>query len=516
VWLALGVFVLHAGYLAYLRGPYCVDDAYISFRYAASFLDGQGLVFNAGERVEGYTNFGWVMVISGLLALGLDPAWSARAASLLLGAAVVWLTLRFIRARSGSSAAVWIAAGLLVTDGTLVIWAQDGMETIFFGFLVLLGAALLAGELARLEAGEPPGAGSAPSATGLPWWGLALGLATLTRPEGGLVFATGAAFAAAWGLTRGQLQRALLVRRLALSGAVYLALVLPWFLWRWTYYDALLPNTFYAKVGSSGDQVLRGLRYAGSFLVPQHPGLLALLLVAAATGIARRAGLALWEGLFLTLAGVFLLYVVAVGGDWMGPSRFFVPIVLLLYPVLAARLAAGLSGVRAPLARRAAWAGVALLVACQLVTTTATGIAPNAHLERERGRGRRLLASWLRAHAEPGDTLLATEIGQLAWESRLRVLDLHGLTDPYIARLEVESIGRGRAGHEKKDLAYSFSKRPDWVWMPQVEIFYANAWARFPPLREYELVRVTDPADPTVHRSFRYVLRRKKPTGALG
>jgi hypothetical protein len=59
VWLALGLFVLHAGYLAYLRGPFCVDDAYISFRYAASLLDGQGLVFNAGERVEGYTNFGW-------------------------------------------------------------------------------------------------------------------------------------------------------------------------------------------------------------------------------------------------------------------------------------------------------------------------------------------------------------------------------------------------------------------------------------------------------------------------
>jgi hypothetical protein len=120
------------------------------------------------------------------------------------------------------------------------------------------------------------------------------------------------------------------------------------------------------------------------------------------------------------------------------------------------------------------------------------------------------MASWLRTHAEPGDTLLATEIGQLAWESRLRVLDLHGLTDRHVAHLDVESMGRGRAGHEKVDLAYSFSKRPEWVWLPGVESFYANAWAGFPPVREYELIRVSNPADPTVHRSFRYVLRRKK------
>jgi hypothetical protein len=504
VWLALGLFVLHAGYLAYLRGPFCVDDAYISFRYAASLLDGQGLVFNAGERVEGYTNFGWVMIISGLLALGLDPAWAARAVSLLLGTGVVWLTLGFVRARTRHPAAVWIAAGLLVTDGTLVIWAQDGMETILFGLLVLLGASLLAGELTRLEASGPTGA------AGFPWWGLALGLATLTRPEGGLFFATGGVFAAAWGLSRGRLPRGQIIRLLALSAAAYLVLVLPWFLWRWTYYDALLPNTFYAKVGSSGYQVLRGLRYSWHFLVPQHPALIALLVIAAGTSIARRASLALWEGLFLTLAGVFLLYVVAVGGDWMGSSRFFVPIVLLLYPVLAERLAAGLVAAHSPSARRAVWAAVALLVVCQFVTSTATGIAQSADIARDRGRGRRLLASWLRTHAEPGDTLLATEIGQLAWESRLRVLDLHGLTDRHVAHLDVESMGRGRAGHEKVDLAYSFSKRPEWVWLPGVESFYANAWAGFPPVREYELIRVSNPADPTVHRSFRYVLRRKK------
>jgi len=42
------------------RAPYWLcDDAYISFRYVRNFVEGRGLVFNPGERVEGYTNFLW-------------------------------------------------------------------------------------------------------------------------------------------------------------------------------------------------------------------------------------------------------------------------------------------------------------------------------------------------------------------------------------------------------------------------------------------------------------------------
>src|SRR5262245_51389143 len=33
-----------------------VDDAYISYRYARNLARGIGLVYNEGERIEGYTN----------------------------------------------------------------------------------------------------------------------------------------------------------------------------------------------------------------------------------------------------------------------------------------------------------------------------------------------------------------------------------------------------------------------------------------------------------------------------
>ena len=51
-WLAL------LGWLAEMSW-FLTDDAFISFRYVRNLLEGHGLVFNPGERGEGYSNFLW-------------------------------------------------------------------------------------------------------------------------------------------------------------------------------------------------------------------------------------------------------------------------------------------------------------------------------------------------------------------------------------------------------------------------------------------------------------------------
>ena len=43
---------------------FLTDDAFISFRYVRNLLEGHGLVFNPGERVEGYSNFLWTLELA--------------------------------------------------------------------------------------------------------------------------------------------------------------------------------------------------------------------------------------------------------------------------------------------------------------------------------------------------------------------------------------------------------------------------------------------------------------------
>src|SRR5436190_24091094 len=66
------VLALMAWYSASMRWQ--CDDAFISFRYVWHLVNGHGLVFNPGERVEGYTNFLWVLELAAVWRwLGVPP-----------------------------------------------------------------------------------------------------------------------------------------------------------------------------------------------------------------------------------------------------------------------------------------------------------------------------------------------------------------------------------------------------------------------------------------------------------
>src|SRR3989442_1133365 len=85
-----------------LRLWWTSDDAYISFRYARNLVHGLGLVYNAGERVEGYSNFLWTLWCALGLRLGCAPdAWANgwgiacyAATLLLLGVHTRWRVRR--------------------------------------------------------------------------------------------------------------------------------------------------------------------------------------------------------------------------------------------------------------------------------------------------------------------------------------------------------------------------------------------------------------------------------------
>jgi hypothetical protein len=89
-------------------------------------------------------------------------------------------------------------------------------------------------------------------------------------------------------------------------------------------------------------------------------------------------------------------------------------------------------------------------------------------VETERWHVRRLSAigRFLAGEARSPEESVATDaIGAIGWYGGLRVHDVHGLVDPAIAhaaRLDAR-VGRGFAGHDRRDLARLLEYRPTFV-----------------------------------------------------
>ncbi|MCK4574717.1 MAG: hypothetical protein KAU36_10100, partial [candidate division Zixibacteria bacterium] len=120
------------------------DDAYISYRYVANYLNGDGLVFNIGERVQGYTNFGWVIYLILGGALGIGYIGLSQITGFILGAGVIVLTyligcLLFDKRHQWYAVAAVYIVGL---NQSLAYWSPAGLETAAFAFFALLAVYL--------------------------------------------------------------------------------------------------------------------------------------------------------------------------------------------------------------------------------------------------------------------------------------------------------------------------------------------------------------------------------------
>lgn len=73
------------------------------------------------------------------------------------------------------------------------------------------------------------------------------------------------------------------------------------------------------------------------------------------------------------------------------------------------------------------------------------------------------IGRWFERHAPAGSTLATNTAGSIPYvASRLRVIDMLGLTDATIARLD-SGVGRGYVGHERYDADYVLGRKPDYI-----------------------------------------------------
>jgi hypothetical protein len=459
---ALAAYLL-AGWLVWPETP--VDDAYISFRYARNLAAGDGLVFNPGERVEGYSGLSWVLALAAGEALGLAPPALAKWLGLCLGAA----TLLVVGA--SRRPARLLAAGLLALSLPFAYHAVNGLET-------ALAALLLAALLVVRPDSRPRRAGRIAAAA----------LLVLTRPEGLLAVVL-------WTLALRLARRAPLARHdLGVALAAVLAFLVQ-LAFRWVYYGEWIANSARAKLVPLDFALPPGLADLGRFA--WHASAWGVLLAAAAFAALRsgRGGSHPGEtepwpppralGLFvLAFAGALATS----GGDSFPLWRFYVPLLPAFY-VLAgeglAALAQAAPGRRGRTRRGLGAAAVALLLMASLATATPGQLRAVA-VEGEWVRGWAAAGGALAGRVPPGTRLALCPAGALPYHAGLPIVDMLGLTDPHIARAAPDRR-YVYPGHQRHDGAYVLGRRPELVMLANGPTAAAPA-APFPwhLVRQYE------------------------------
>ena len=111
------------------------DDAYITFRSIDNFINGFGLTWNIGERVQAYTHPLWMFLISGLYVLTNEFYFTSITISIGISLLAFFLLLEKISIAPLNSI---IAALILVFSKAFVDYSTSGLENPLAHLLIVL------------------------------------------------------------------------------------------------------------------------------------------------------------------------------------------------------------------------------------------------------------------------------------------------------------------------------------------------------------------------------------------
>lgn len=413
------------------------DDAYISLRTVENFVRGHGLVWNAGERVQAFTNPLWVLVLSAFCFFTDEYYLTTIVVSAVLSIAAVWFLLRLSPSTWTSKAAALLGLGLSVA---FVSYTTSGLENPLTFFLMSLFL------LAFWKQSSPE--------KRLLLMGVFGSLSMVNRLDN--VFLFGIPMLCAF--LKEPRWRA---RRLLLAGSTP---IVAWTAFALIYYGSILPNSAIAKLytGVSRAEYLRqGMLYFGDALLYEPLTLIGIFWgVGAAFARRGRDFAPLGIGIVLNL-----LYVVWVGGDFMRgrflvatffmsiaillrtefllPSRLrpWAPIVVLLLSIPTLDRAFLVGDEREPLLRQRAKTGIG----------DERAFYPESRLRRSLRNqvGYDMTSTRRFRAADPARVRLVSTAGRSGFMSgpAVYVIDSYALTNPLMSRIAVRDDRAWRIGH---------------------------------------------------------------------
>ncbi|MCX7952446.1 MAG: hypothetical protein N2654_02265 [Deltaproteobacteria bacterium] len=275
--IALGfVYGLHA--ILFIKLFWLSDDAFIVFRTIKNFLEGQGLVFNAHERVQAYTSPLWLFYLVPFFWMFDTPGFSAFFAHLVL----LFCFLRVFFNENVSAITIVASGILLALCNAYTEYTSSGLENLLLYFLVIK-------LFAKTENQE------------FNWlFFLLAGFVFLTRFDA-FLFCLYPLFEAL---------RKLGARRF-LKGLVMLFPVVIWIAFSTLYYGFPFPNTYYAKLSTGipfTQYVMQGFVYLIDLVM--HDPVSAFVMVFFIACYVKKN-----LPLVLTVL-IHMGYVVSIGGDF--------------------------------------------------------------------------------------------------------------------------------------------------------------------------------------------------------
>jgi hypothetical protein len=439
------------------------DDAMISMRYAWNFAHGLGLVWNAGERVEGYTNLLMTLVMS-LASLFLNKTFAPLAIQIIaiptiVGAAFLTRAIAFSITDDKQQQEL---VGLLAFACTLFYyplsyWALLGMET---GLLTLLILASILFALRWLKTNK---------VSDLIGMAVVAGLAYLTRDDALIPVAVILTFIVLETWINKKDERSFVP--ILFASMLVILFPIGHTIFRYLYYGELLPNTYALKLGnfSLHIRLIGGTRFVIPFL---EQSALVILLSMLGLGIGFNRTKAFLFSFLLAAVG----YQIYVGGDpwplwrilspampivftlaalgafcvfqrwvWLTKHRVFIPALTTILVITSL-----------------AFTNLPFLFEDLLIYQTAAATASRVNTNT---------AIAIDALTAPNASIGVIWAGTVPYYSDRYAIDFLGKSDKYIARLKPDISGAvswsgmiSVPGHNKYDLNYSIvERRPTYI-----------------------------------------------------
>lgn len=427
------------------------DDAFISFRYAKHLAEGKGVVFNEGERVEGYTNLLWVLIMAAGYKAGFEMGPFSQMLSILCAALLVVALALFSKSFFGnpwSRYTSYIAPAFLVLNPLFWEHIGTGLETLMFALLLFLGTATYLNHERK---------------AGLAYLtGLLLGLGYLTRPEA-VIWAGGFIAADIIETIVGRQRPSESMKVIAKYAGILALIVIAHLAWRISYYADWLPNTFYVKGTTNWGW---GKIHMEDFL--RSSGLLPLVAVCGGIFAVRKK----WAICMSILVSLFLFYSFRMGGDIIFTGRFLFPLLPLIY-LLIQEFTRTLLGVDPHVQGKdfltvvRTWGGQFLILVLFLAGAAREWrvVREEAAMSQSANGFALFYARCINEHTKPTDTIAVVSAGILPYYAERKTIDMLGLNDRHIARHGILDK-RCFIGHQKTDVDYILDREPRIIVLP--------------------------------------------------